>query len=150
MTVLARYAKLPEKEGLVNFPDLKEKFWANKYINPARDGGLLKYLEGRTFEPTREFSRAEASEVLYRTPQIVKMVKDYWDLGATPQTGTIPEWMIKLIGAPQVTTTESTIETVEEVVTEEATAPEVKAKPKKLPVKKPKATKTPTKETGAR
>lgn len=118
ITVIARYAKLQEKEGTADFPDLDPTFWANKFIGPAREAGLLNYLEGKTFEATRVFTRAEASEVLYRTTQIQKMVKDYWDKGIIPKTGEIPDWLIKLINMPGTSTSESTM--VEPAASDEA------------------------------
>ena len=80
VTIIARYAKLAEKEG-VAFSDLKSGFWANKFIQPAKDAGLLNYLAGKDFEPNKPLSRAEAAEVLYRTAPIQKKVNEYWDTG---------------------------------------------------------------------
>ncbi|KAF0134659.1 MAG: pectate disaccharide-lyase [Candidatus Saganbacteria bacterium] len=80
VAVLARFAGLEEKAGIA-FNDLKEGFWANKHINPAKEIGMLKYLEGKDFEAAKQFSRAEAAEVLYRTPQIQTSVNEFWDRG---------------------------------------------------------------------
>ncbi len=82
VTILARYAGLPEKEEATPpFPDLKPDYWANKYIGPARAAGMLKYLEGKDFEPNKPFPRAEACEVLYRTPQVIQKTNDFWEKG---------------------------------------------------------------------
>lgn len=86
VTILVRYSKLTEKEGQP-FPDLKSNFWANKYIQPAKDAGLLKYLEGQNFEPNKPLSRAEAAEVLYRTPPVQLKVNNFWEYG-NPEMGT--------------------------------------------------------------
>ncbi|MBI5700934.1 S-layer homology domain-containing protein [Candidatus Saganbacteria bacterium] len=105
ITVMARFAKLPEKDESA-FQDLAAKFWGNKFIASAKDAGLLKYLEGKTFEATREYSRAEASEVLYRTKPIQQMVNDFWNFGAMPIPGTVPEYMLKKseVSTPEVST----------------------------------------------
>jgi hypothetical protein len=82
VTILARYAGLTEEAaGTAPYPDLAPEFWANKYIAPAKAAGLLKYLEGRTFVATGEFTRAEASEVLYRVPAIQKKANEFWETG---------------------------------------------------------------------
>jgi hypothetical protein len=82
VTILARYAELIEEEKAVSpFPDLKPDFWANKYIALAKEVGMLEYLRGKNFEPSRPFSRAEACEVLYRTPQIRRKVDQFWETG---------------------------------------------------------------------
>lgn len=82
VTIMARYANLPEKlEATQPFPDLKEKFWANKYIDPAREAGLLNYLLGKNFEPSAPFARAEACEILTRTPMIKEGIDQYWNTG---------------------------------------------------------------------
>lgn len=86
VTILARYSKLPEKEGIA-FSDLKSGFWANKFIQPAKEAGLLKYLEGQNFEPSKPLSRAEAAEVLYRTPPVQQKVNNFWEYG-NPEMGT--------------------------------------------------------------
>ena len=80
VAILSRFARLIEKEGLA-FPDLKLAFWANKYIQPAKEAGLLKHLEGKDFEPNKPFTRSEAAEVLYRTEPIQRRVNAFWDYG---------------------------------------------------------------------
>lgn len=83
ITVLARFANLPEESGQP-FPDLKPDFWANKHIAAAKKIGMLQYLEGKNFEHNRSFTRAEAAEVLYRVPSIQRKVDDFWNLGKIP------------------------------------------------------------------
>lgn len=82
VTILARYSKLAlNKSGGKPFPDLQDNYWANEYIEAAKRSGMLQYLVGKLFEPTTEFSRAEATEVLYRTPQIQRGVDEFWNSG---------------------------------------------------------------------
>ncbi|OGC06311.1 hypothetical protein A2230_03525 [candidate division WOR-1 bacterium RIFOXYA2_FULL_36_21] len=94
ISIITRYANLPEKNAIV-FSDLKEDFWANKFIASAKDGGLINYIKEEAFKPDEDFSRAEASEVLYRTKQVQKMVDDFWKQGATQEKGKVPDWMLE-------------------------------------------------------
>ena len=82
IALLSRFARLSGKEG-ISFPDLKPGFWANKSIQAAKEAGFLQYLAGRSFEPEKYFSRAEAAEVIYRSQAIQRKVDDFWDYGVT-------------------------------------------------------------------
>lgn len=68
VAILARFAKL-SKPALaeVPFKDLPGRHWAVKDIAAAKDAGLLKYLDGKPFEPNKKLTRAEAAEMLSRT-----------------------------------------------------------------------------------
>ena len=83
VTILARYAGLKEDAGAAGapFPDLKPGFWANKYIAPAKAAGMLKYLAGKDFKPSENFTRAEAAEVFYQAPAIQSKVNEFWNTG---------------------------------------------------------------------
>ncbi|MFA4843943.1 MAG: S-layer homology domain-containing protein [Candidatus Margulisiibacteriota bacterium] len=82
VTILARYANLIDEAVTTNpFPDLLPGYWANKFIEPAKKAGLLNYLAGKDFQAAAPFTRAEACEVLYRVPNIQKMVEEYWESG---------------------------------------------------------------------
>lgn len=82
IAILARYAGLSEEAGSPPpFPDLKDNYWANKYIGAANKYGMLVYLVARNFEPSTPFTRAEACEVLYRTPTITQRVNNWWETG---------------------------------------------------------------------
>ena len=83
IVIITRYAALTEEANITAapFPDLKPEFWANKYLIPAKNAGMLKYLEGKDLEPSRQFTRAEACKVIYRVPAIQKKVDEYWDTG---------------------------------------------------------------------
>jgi hypothetical protein len=107
VTILTRYAELIEKEKATPpFPDLKPDFWANKYISPAKEAGMLKYLEDKDFEPSKPFTRAEACEVLYRTPQVSHKVEQFWETGIIsdqqPKSPIIPSPEEKMIGPPLI------------------------------------------------
>lgn len=119
-TILARYSGLAEKvPATPPFPDLQPDYWANKYIAAAKDAGLLKYLVGKDFEPTTPFTRAEACEVLYRTPKIQARVNQFWNTGivsaqqvevATPIKTTTPATTEAAPTAPPPETTPATSE----------------------------------------
>ena len=83
ITILARYAGLTEEANVAGapFPDLTPGFWANKYIVPAKQAGLLNYLSGKEFEFKKEFTRAEACEILIQVRHIKDKIDAYWDTG---------------------------------------------------------------------
>ncbi|MFH1826544.1 MAG: S-layer homology domain-containing protein [bacterium] len=82
VTILARYAGLQEEpDAQPSFPDLSDSFWGNKFVTPAKAAGLLQYLDGENFEPSKPFSRAEACEILFRTARIQGMVDQWWKTG---------------------------------------------------------------------
>ena len=107
VTLLARFAKLPEKEGVV-FPDLEPRFWANKYIRPAKEAGMLKYLEGKKFEHKQDFTRAEAAEVLYRSEPIQYKVNEFWNTGRITEPTKPPK--IEKVEVKEPTTKEASSE----------------------------------------
>ncbi len=126
VTILARFAKLAEKDG-VAFKDLKDTFWANKFILPAKEAGLLKYLEGWNFEPAKPFPRSEAAEVLYRTSPIQKKVNDFWNTGMISAAGQLskPSTMeaakAKIIETPTKSFTAVSVPSTGEAKTKPAT-----------------------------
>lgn len=78
VSVAARFAALG-LEGPVYeapFADIPGRHWAIKEIYAAKSAGLLKYLEGQPFEPSKDLTRGETSEILSRT----KYVSDKVDL----------------------------------------------------------------------
>jgi hypothetical protein len=67
---MARFAQLKEVESVSAppFPDLSTRHWAAKYIEAAKQAGLLKFLYGRGLSPTLNLTRGEAAEILSKTP----------------------------------------------------------------------------------
>ncbi|MBI5399377.1 S-layer homology domain-containing protein [Candidatus Saganbacteria bacterium] len=105
VTIMTRYASLAGETILpAPFADLPENFWANKFIAAAKSGGLLQYLEGKNFAPAADFSRAEACEILYRTPEIRDRVERFWETGiigeAPPPSFTTTQEIIPLSPPP--------------------------------------------------
>jgi len=68
--VVSRFAELSEPDAIYEkpFPDMALDHWAIKMVSAAKDAGLLKYLEGANFEPKQNLTRAEAVEMLSKTP----------------------------------------------------------------------------------
>lgn len=68
--LITRSAELKEPEFIIEAPfiDIPGRHWASKTIATAKRGGLLRYLKGKPFEPKKGLTRAEASEVLSKTP----------------------------------------------------------------------------------
>jgi len=82
VTILSRFAGLKEPETILEgpFPDVPGRHWAAKSITAARSAGMLMYLIDKPFEPEKEMTRAEAAEVLSKTPYAsakISEVKDF-------------------------------------------------------------------------
>jgi len=69
VVLLARFGELEEPEKVIEapFPDLPGRHWAAPLVTAAKKAGFLKYLEGRSFEPRKDLTRAEAVEILSKT-----------------------------------------------------------------------------------
>lgn len=89
ITIISRFAGLAaSSEAKSSFPDLKEDFWANKFITPAKEAGLLNYLAGKEFNPDAAFTRAEAAEVLSQTKEIKTKEDYFWEIGKISEAPT--------------------------------------------------------------
>ncbi len=69
VTVIARFdeLKIPEYVEFGPFRDIATTHWSVTYVTAAKDAGILEYLSGKNFEPTRKITRAEAAEMLSKT-----------------------------------------------------------------------------------
>jgi hypothetical protein len=85
VTILARFAaiEMGRTTELTPFPDLAENHWAIEYVRKAKAAGMLNYLEKQNFDPNTLFSREEAAEILFRTPQLQQLVDAFWETGIT-------------------------------------------------------------------
>ena len=80
VAVIARFAKLPQATVLeAPFTDVPGRFWAAKEILSAREAGMLKYLEGRSFLPNQKMTRAEVAEILSKSPMLFPKVEEMLD-----------------------------------------------------------------------
>jgi hypothetical protein len=75
VTLLSRFGELKEPETLLEgpFPDVPGRHWA------AKSAGMLMYLLDKPFEPNRDLTRAEAAEILSRTPFAASKINDLKD-----------------------------------------------------------------------
>jgi len=85
LMMIARFAGLrgPEIMRENPFPDLSTSHWAAKMVFAAKEEGILSYLAGKSFEPDKALTRAEAAEMLSRTKfssDKIKELKD-WEVG---------------------------------------------------------------------
>ena len=63
--------------------DISANHWAAKYIQAAKEAGLLKYIERNRLRPKEGLARAEAVEMLAKTSMADAKVKDLytWEKG---------------------------------------------------------------------
>jgi S-layer homology domain len=57
------------------FPDVKKKHWASPAIAATKQAGFFEYLSGKNFSPKKELTRAEAAEILSKTPLVKQEIK---------------------------------------------------------------------------
>lgn len=69
LMVISRFGGLVPQETLTTgpYPDLPGRHWAAKMIASAKSAGYLRYLAGNPLQPNKDFTRAEAAEVLSKT-----------------------------------------------------------------------------------
>jgi hypothetical protein len=75
--IFARFSGLYVKSKLEKdaFPDVSRTYWAAPAIAAGRDAGFYEYLSGKSFVPERELTRAEAAEILSKTPAVKTRIK---------------------------------------------------------------------------
>jgi len=78
VTVFARFSQLELPEILVEgpFADVPGRHWAAKAISAAKVAGLLNYLAGKPFGPNNPMTRAEAVEIMSKTPFAAGKIDD--------------------------------------------------------------------------
>jgi hypothetical protein len=81
VTILSRFAQLKEPEELTEgpFTDVPGRHWAAKSISAARSAGMLTYLNDKPFVPNKEMTRAEAAEILAKTPFAITKLQQIQD-----------------------------------------------------------------------
>ncbi len=111
IAIIVRAARLPEvsAQDTLRYQDIKENYWARKYILQAQVYGLIDFHKEKEFLPNQHLTRAEAAEILYRTKFIQEKVEDFWEKGIIPKIGhpkaepIAPEWILQ--NHPTKTTT---------------------------------------------
>lgn len=84
IAVLARYDALPlERVVIKPYKDVSLNNWAAKYVQAAKDAGVLSYIEGDKLGLKQNLSRAEAVEMLSKTSVAYKLINNLfsWDTG---------------------------------------------------------------------
>jgi hypothetical protein len=65
---MARLDKLPLQPYVqAPYSDIPGKHWAAKYVQAAKEAGLLSYLKTSDLKPKTELTRAESVEMLSKT-----------------------------------------------------------------------------------
>jgi S-layer homology domain/Glucodextranase, domain B len=84
VTIFSRFSELAEPPTMTEgpFPDVPGRHWAAKSIMAARSAGLLVYLNGKPFEPSKALSRSEAAEILSHTPFATAKIKEMKDFNS--------------------------------------------------------------------
>jgi hypothetical protein len=75
--IFSRFAGLyvkPKVQGKV-FPDLKKLHWASPAVAATKQAGFLEYLSGKDFDAKKALTRAEAAEMLSKTPTVKAKIK---------------------------------------------------------------------------
>jgi len=75
--IFARFAGLyikPEVRLKV-YPDVEKKHWASPAIAASKQAGFLEYLGAEEFGPSEFLTRAEAAEILSKTPTVKEKIK---------------------------------------------------------------------------
>lgn len=77
-TVFAKFSGLfvKPKASQKVFPDVDKNHWAAPAILVGKKAGLYAYLSGKDFGPKKYLSRAEAAEILSKTPMVKKKIKE--------------------------------------------------------------------------
>ena len=84
ITVLARYDALPtQKVAQKPYSDVSVKHWSAKYIQAAKDSGLLSYIDGDKLGIKSNVTRAEVVEMLSKTAVAGRLIWELfsWDKG---------------------------------------------------------------------
>jgi hypothetical protein len=68
--VFAKFSGLYIKPKVTQqvFPDLRKSHWASPAVAASKSEGFFEYLGDKDFEPAAELTRAEAAEILSKTP----------------------------------------------------------------------------------
>ncbi len=76
--IFARYAGLYMKPKLSrsNYPDVGTKHWASSAIAAGKEAGFYEYISSGDFGLDKSLTRAEAAEILAKTPFVKKKIKE--------------------------------------------------------------------------
>jgi hypothetical protein len=83
LLVRAKGIKVPEGKARQVFKDVKQGFWAAKYVEIAQREGLIKGYPDKTFRPNNKINKVEGIAVMVRFDQLKLAsvdAKPYWDV----------------------------------------------------------------------
>lgn len=88
VAMIARFAQLAKSRfAEVPYQDVPGRYWAAQAILSAKEAGLLVYIRGEDFQPSRALTRAETAYILSRTKEINQRIKELMN---QPVTSDIP------------------------------------------------------------
>src|SRR3989339_910493 len=83
LTMIARFGKVEQETySQTLFKDIASNHWAAKIIAGAYDAGMLQYLRGKSFEPNKKLTRAEAVELLSKTDTVKELTNELLNFDA--------------------------------------------------------------------
>ncbi|MCU0641917.1 MAG: S-layer homology domain-containing protein [Candidatus Margulisbacteria bacterium] len=74
LAMITRFSSVSEEVYQYEFPDVAYSHWAAKLIAGAAKVDMLEFLAGKRFEPDRALTRAEAVEMLYKSPYVYRLL----------------------------------------------------------------------------
>ncbi|MDD5382260.1 MAG: S-layer homology domain-containing protein [Candidatus Margulisbacteria bacterium] len=93
IAILVRFENMKVAYEVYEKPywDMSAKHWGAKYVQAAKEYGMLKYVDRNYLHPKEALSRAESVEMLSKTSLAGTKIKDLytWELGFNRET--IPE-----------------------------------------------------------
>ena len=80
LAMIVRFAGVTQESYEYEFPDVTYTHWSARIIAGAAKAEMLGFLDGKRFEPNQKLTRAEAVEMLYRSPYVKNILaKDLLD-----------------------------------------------------------------------
>lgn len=79
LAMIARFAKIEKTTYNNEFVDIFSNHWIAPTLAGAKASGIVQYLDGKDFEPSKQLTRAEVVEMLFRTPFVKDLYKDLLD-----------------------------------------------------------------------
>ena len=78
IVIITRFAEVPPATAAAAspFPDLPKAHWAFVAVLSAWEAGMLDYLSGKNFEPSKNLTRGEVAQILSKTPWGKMRIKD--------------------------------------------------------------------------
>ena len=90
IAILGRFEKVNEFTANISFQDIDMNAYYGKYVNWAKNAGLVYGMDAANFAPNKTISREEMATILYRYKQMKKInfegeAKQYKDGNKIPK-----------------------------------------------------------------